>query len=73
MMWCYGVAYLDKNKKGFTDTEPWVLETVGLNHCISSSIDLLMQGFPKAIPFEYDKENIESVTWDYVMDHVVTK
>ncbi len=29
MMWCYGVAYLDKNKKGFTETEPWVLEAVG--------------------------------------------
>lgn len=32
-----------------------------------------MQGFPKAIPFEYDKDNIESVTWDYVMDHVVSQ
>lgn len=69
----YGVAYLDKDGKGFSDTEPWVLEAVGLNHCISSADNLLIQGFSKAIPFEYDKENIESVTWDYVMNHIISK
>ena len=39
------------------------------------AVNLLMYGCPKAIPFKYDKENAdyENITWDYVMDNVVSK
>lgn len=68
----YGVAYLDKDGKGFSRTEPWVMDSTE-DRCVKDSTDLLSDGYPRAIPFKYDAEKIESISWKYVMKHVVSK
>lgn len=60
----YGVAYLDKNGKGFSRTEPWIMDST-VKRCINDSMSLLSEGCPKAIPFEYDTYKTENITWNY--------
>lgn len=61
----YGIAYLNKDGLGYSDTEPYLYDC-----CCIEELKIILrtakaEGYRKVIPFQYDKYN-ECCTWDYV-------
>ena len=61
----YGVAYLDKEGKGFSKTEPYIVDCGTERICRGYVKDMLEDGYNKVIPFMYN-ERKDYYDWDYV-------
>lgn len=61
----YGVAYLDKDGEGFSDTEPYIVDFDNEKTCRDCVEYMIEDGYSKAIPFRY-KELKDYYDWDYV-------
>jgi len=61
----YGVAYLDKNREGFSDTEPFIVDCGNERICRNYVKYMIEDGYDKVIPFKY-AENKDYYDWDYV-------
>lgn len=61
----YGVAYLDKDGEGFSDTEPFIVDCKTEKNCRDYVEDMLNDGYSKVIPFRY-RERKDYYNWDYV-------
>lgn len=68
----YAVAYLDQDGEGFSQTEPWIVDSPSLEQCKRDAKDLVSNGYPKVVCFKY-KQNLEGITWDYVEKNKVNK
>lgn len=69
----YAVAYLDQDGEGFSQMEPWILDSPSLEQCKRDASDLILRGYPKVICFKYETINSEGITWDYVDKNKVNK
>lgn len=72
----YGVAYLNKDNKGFSKTEPWVLQCNSIDDAISRAGELIAIRCFHVTPFEYEyniNAQDDCVTWDYVENHKLWK
>ena len=61
----YGVAYLDKDGEGFSETEPYIVDCETERMCRGYVKYMLEEGYSKVIPFMYN-EREDYYDWDYV-------
>ena len=64
----YAIAYADKDRKGFSNTEPWIDDNYGndLSGCLIRAKEMIDEGFKDVIPFQFGKRKRESYSWKYV-------
>ena len=68
----YGVAYRDKNGKGFSESEPWINTDFNeKREAVAFVNQLKSDGYPYAQLFSYTVLPVPSVTYDWVMKHLV--
>lgn len=66
----YGIAYLDENFEGYSNTEPWIADVYNKNQ-ISEMIEEMKEfKYKMIIPFQYSyiKENYD---WNYIFENMV--
>ena len=61
----YGVAYLDEDGEGFSDTEPYIVDCGNEKICRDYVKGMIEDGYKKAVPFKY-AESKDYYDWDYV-------
>lgn len=62
----YGIAYLDKNGRGFSNIEPWIFPDFNnLEECLEKSQEMVVHGFKNVMVFRFD-EALEYYTWSEV-------
>lgn len=61
----YGVAYLDIDGEGFSDTEPFIVDCATERLCIETVEDLLSEGYSKVAPFKYSAQR-DYYDWNYI-------
>lgn len=68
----YAIAYLDKNGQGFSDTEPFIERYLdSKDHAIVLAKLFELNGYKKATAFEIDDDAPDSITWEFVLSHIV--
>lgn len=67
----YGVAYLEEDGSGFSDTEPFIVDCISLNSCKECVKDMIKDGYKKVTPFKYGKR-LDYYSWDYINQHKLT-
>ena len=61
----YGIAYLNKEGRGYTDTEPYTYDCCCLEELKMVLKTVKNEGYKKLIPFTYN-ETLDRYTWEYV-------
>lgn len=71
----YAYAYVDKDGKGFSDTEPFINRDFDTFESAKQAAIRSKMCFDvkQVCIFKYDKDMPESVTWDYVKQHLVDR
>lgn len=68
----YGVAYRDKNGKGFSESELWINTDFNEKQdAVAFANQLKSDGYPYAQLFSYVALPVPSVTYDWVAKHLV--
>lgn len=67
----YAVAYLDENGKGFSKTEPWIVDGISSHRCKIDVKEMIADGFKNVTPFKYGKR-LDYYNWDYVNRHKIS-
>ena len=67
----YGVAYRDKNGKGFSESEPWISTDFSEKQdAVAFVSQLKSDGYPYAQLFSYVALPVPSITYDWVAKHL---
>ena len=71
----YAYAYVDKDGKGFSDTEPFINRDFDTFESAKQATIRSKMCFDvkQVCIFKHDKDMPESVTWDYVKEHLVDR
>lgn len=71
----YGYAYVNKDGKGLSDTEPFINRDFDTFESAKQAAvnSVRCFGIKQVCIFKYDENIPESVTWDYVREHLVDR
>ena len=69
----FAIAYADESGRGFSETEPWVLDDFGndLDNWRFKAKEMLQEGYKRVVVFQFAKEGLEEYTWNYVRQHQI--
>ena len=67
----YGIAYLDIDGEGFSDTEPFIVDCSSFQQCKEDMEWMMKNGYRKVIPFRYNG-SMDYYTWDYVYKNKIS-
>lgn len=68
----FAIAYRNTDCKGFSETEPYILfDFEDYEQARKQADSMISNGYNRVRIFAFDGELPESVTWDYVEEHLV--
>ena len=68
----FAIAYRNTDCKGFSETEPYILfDFEDYEQARKQADSMISNGYNRVCIFAFDGELPESVTWDYVEEHLI--